>query len=116
MQVPTAISFRGVAESEALRSEIIEHVRLTTRVLEDILACRIVIDCESIGVHGGGRYAAYVRLAMPCIEIEGGERGERRPDPRLAVADAFAELGARLDAFVARRCRTCMRFGRPMAR
>ena len=118
MQIPTAISFRGLAASEALRSEIVEHVRRTGCVLEDILACRVLVESDAHGVHPGSDYAVHVRMTMPCIELEAGgaARPLHRRDPHLAVMDAFAELSAHLDAFIAQRCRACLRFGRLMVR
>ena len=109
MTFPSAVSFHGIDSSDVLRDEVLERIRRLEHVLDDILACRVVVEAA----RDGGHYGTYLRLLMPCIEIEAG--GEptldaRHRDPHMTVADAFDLLTDRLDNFVRLRCRSCSKY------
>ena len=112
MRFPTAISFHGLATSEPLRAEVIERVLQLEHSLDDILACRVVVEADSRWLRQGSHYGVHVRVAMPCYEVEAGGRpasDARHEDPYLTIADTFDALGARLHDFIRRRCANCER-------
>lgn len=113
MGFPIAISFHRTPASEALRAEVMERTRQLERLLDDILACRVVIEADTRRLRQGRHYGVYVRIAMPCHEIEAGGKpiwDDRHADPHVTVADAFDDLRCRLDAFVRQRCLECRHY------
>lgn len=113
MSFPTAITFLRTPALETLRAEIIEQTRALERRLDDILACRVVVEAESRLLQPTPHYGVHVRVAMPCHELEAGGkpvRDRHHADPHLTVAQTFDDLFERLDAFVRLRCSTCTHY------
>lgn len=108
MTFPIAMAFRGIAPSDALRLDVFERAQRLEHVLDDILACRVVIEATSRRLPGSSRYSVQIRLAMPCIEIAAG--GMLTDNPHLTVAEAFDVLTSRLESFVCQRCMGCPRY------
>ena len=110
MTFPTAIAFRGVRSSEILRAEVLQRVKLLDKLSKDILACRVLIEGRTQGLRSRCHYVVYLRLAMPCIEIEAGSpTSELHEHIDLAISDSFEQLTSRVENFVRRRCVGCER-------
>ena len=113
MAFPTAITFHGVQSSDALRADVQERVQHMDNLVGDILACRVLIQSTSRRLHMDCHYGVYVRITLPCIEIEAGgkPRSDRlHEDPYLTVAETFDVLRYRIEDFAHRRCRSCTRY------
>jgi hypothetical protein len=113
MTFPIAIAFHGIEPSDDLRTDVLERARCLERFVDDILACRVVIEATSRKMHASRHYGVYIRLAMPCIEIDAGGKpilDPRRVDPFLTVSDTFDVLTCRLENYVEQRCKSCNRY------
>lgn len=116
MNFPTAVAFHGIESPDALRAEALERVRGLESFLDDILACRVLVEADSPWLHHGCHYGVYVRVTMPCIEIEAG--GKAVPDalhmdPYRTMEETFESLTCRVEDFVRRRCSTCDKYLKP---
>jgi ribosome-associated translation inhibitor RaiA len=109
----TAITLHGVESSDALRAEVQERVQGLDDLVGDILACRVLIEATSRRLHVDCHYGVYVRITLPCIEIEAGGKpmsDRRHEDPYLTVAETFDVLRYRIEDFARRRCSSCTRY------
>ena len=110
MTFPIAIALRRVESPDALRADVQERAEHLARFVDDILACRVLIEAAPRRRHMDCRYGVHVRIALPCIEIEAGgwPVSERRhADPHVTVAETFDVLTQRIEDFVRRRCGSC---------
>jgi len=113
MTFPIAIALRRVESPDALRADVQERAEHLARFVDDILACRVLIEAAPRRRHMDCRYGVHVRIALPCIEIEAGgwPVSERRhADPHVTVAETFDVLTQRIEDFVRRRCGSCARY------
>jgi len=113
MTFPTAVAFHGIESPEALRADVLDRVGGLERLLDDVLACRVLVEADSPWRQQDRHYGVFVRVTMPCIEFEAGGNANADPahqDPYLAIDDTFDSLTRRIEDFVRRRCRYCTRF------
>lgn len=113
MTFPIAIDFRGVKSPATLRDEVLERAARLEAIIDDVLACRVVVEGAFRAPFRCNRYGVYVRVAMPRVEIEAGGRpnaGAHGQDPYLTVEETFDVLTARVREFVRRRCVACARY------
>ena len=113
MSFPTAVVFHGIESSDALHTDVFERVRGLESFLDDILACRVLVEADSSWLHRTCHYGVYVRVTMPCIEIEAGGKAvpdAHHTDPYRTLEETFAALTCRIEDFVRRRCRTCDKY------
>jgi ribosome-associated translation inhibitor RaiA len=113
MTFPIAITLHGVESPDVLRAVVQERVQYLDHFVDDILACRVLIEAAPRRLHMASRYGVRVRITLPCIEIEAG--GKSMPDrhyedPYLTVAETFDVLMYRIEDFVRRRCISCTRY------
>ena len=116
MTFPTAISFRGIESSEMLCTDVLERVARLERYLDDVLACRVCVEADPPGGKRGQHYGVFIRVTMPCVELESGGKAIADPaheDPFRTTEEAFDSLTHRVEDFVRRRCSTCTRYARP---
>lgn len=107
MTFPIAIAIHGIEPSPMLRAEVIEHVEMLKRYLDDILACRVLVEGPAC------HYGVRVRITLPCFEVEADSRniaGFGNLDPFLAISETFDVLTRRIEDFVRRRCLSCARY------
>lgn len=113
MSFPTAITFHGFESSDTVRADVFERVLQLENVVDDILACRVVVEATSRKLHRGRHYGAHVRLALPCVELSAGGKptlDPRQEDPLQTVADTFDELTSRVENYVRLHCLSCDRY------
>jgi hypothetical protein len=116
MTFPIAISIHGNEPHDKLRAEVIERVVRLESCLDDILACRVLVETTSEPRRGGNYYGVHVRVTLPCFEVEAGGRAIRdlnHLDPFLTTAETFDVLTHRIEEFVRHRCTSCTRYVSP---
>jgi len=115
MTFPIAITLHGVKSPDALRAVVQERVQYLDQFLDDILACRVLIEAVPRRLYMDSHYGVRVRITLPCIEIEAGGKAipdRRHEDPYFTVAETFDVLTYRIEDFVRRRCISCARYTR----
>lgn len=106
MTIPTSITFRGMAASEALRARIEERVQRLDRFAEDILACNVVVSACEHKHHHGNRYNVRASVTLRDCTIEAGHTPSpdfSHQDAYLAVTQTFDALRRRVEDHVRRR-------------
>jgi hypothetical protein len=112
MKFPIAIAIHGIEPHDSLRAEVIERVVGLEHYLDDILACRVLVETDS-GSRLNCHYGVQVRVTLPCFEVEAGGKPVKdlgHLDPYLTVTETFDELSSRIEDFVRRRCLSCTRY------
>jgi ribosome-associated translation inhibitor RaiA len=93
MQTPVQVDFQGMAQSEALRSAIADHVAALEKRFGRVTACRVGLKAPGEHHRTGGLYAVSIRLALPDgKEVNVGHTplaDERYADVHFALNDAF---------------------------
>lgn len=106
MIIPTSITFRGMAASEALRARIEERAQRLDRFAKDILACNVVVSACEHKHHHGNRYNVRASVTLRDCTIETGHTpspDSSHEDAYLAVTHAFDVLRRRIEDHVRRR-------------
>jgi len=106
MIIPTSITFRGMAASEALRARIEERVQRLDRFAEDILDCNVVVSACEHKHHHGNRYNVRASVTLRDCTIETGHTpspDSSHEDAYLAVTQTFNALRRRVEDHVRRR-------------
>ena len=106
MTIPTSITFRGMAASEALRARIEERAQRLDRFAEDILSCNVVVNACERKHHRGNRYNVRASVTLRDCMIETGHTpspDSSHEDAYLAVTHTFNALRRRVEDHVRRR-------------
>jgi ribosome-associated translation inhibitor RaiA len=106
MIIPTSITFRGMAASEALRARIKERAQRLDRFAEDILSCNVVVSACEHKHHRGNRYNVRASATLRDCTIETGHTpspDSSHEDAHLAVTHTFNALRRRVEDHVRRR-------------
>lgn len=106
MTIPTSITFRGIAVSEALRARIEERAQRLDRFAEDILSCNVVVNACEHKHHRGNRYNVRASVTLRDCTIETGQTpspDSSHEDAYLAVTHTFNALRRRVEDHVRRR-------------
>jgi ribosome-associated translation inhibitor RaiA len=115
MTFPIAIALRGVEWPDALRADVQERVQHLDYFVDDILACRVLIEAKPRRLHMNCHYGVRVRITLPCTEIEAGGKpmpDRHHEDPYFTVAETFDTLTHRIEDYVRRRCISCTRYAK----
>jgi ribosome-associated translation inhibitor RaiA len=96
MQVPVQITFRHVRHSDAVEAEVREKAATVSAFFPKLTSCRVVIDEEGVHRSHGRRYDVRVEFHMPGYELS--ITHGTNLDPLLAVREAFAAAGRKLEA------------------
>ena len=106
MNIPTSITFRGMAASEPLRARIEERAQRLDRVAEDILSCNVVVSACEHKHHRGNRYNVRASVSLRDCTIETGHTpspDSSHEDAYLAMTHTFDALRRRIEDHVRRR-------------
>lgn len=107
MQVPLQLTFRGMAQSDALAA----HARLRAEKLEHhfdrIVSCHIVIELAGHHHRNGERFRVSINLGLPGHEIVVGHAPSDDQGPEtayMAVDRAFHDVERELKDWAKHRC------------
>lgn len=99
MAVPAEISFHHMEGSEALRTDIEEHVEKLRRFDQNIVKCVVVMEPAEHHHHKGNRFMVRIRVTLPGGELDVGHApsGDRsHEDAYVAIRDAFKAMRRKL--------------------
>lgn len=100
MHMPLQITARHMAHSDVLDARIREHAAKLEEFYRGIISCHVVVEQQGLHRHQGRWFN--VRIAVHVPEHELIVNRDHDEDVYIALRDAFASLGRRLED-VARR-------------
>ena len=69
MQVPLQITFRGISQSDALRTQLHEKADKLQQYCDKIIACQVVFEKPNHNHAHGDLYDTHVILTIPGKEL-----------------------------------------------
>ena len=122
MTFPIAVTFRGLAGSEALEADIREQAETLGRLYDRIQSCRVFLEVPHRHHHDGRRFNVRLELVVPGDSIVVSHEGAPAIDlddtaaalhkrdeadsvlqhPRVAVHEAFRRMQRRLQDYARR--------------
>ena len=69
MQLPLQITFRNMDPSDAVEANVREKAAKLDGFLENIMACRVVVEAQHRHHHKGNLYSARIDITVPGHEI-----------------------------------------------
>jgi cold shock CspA family protein/ribosome-associated translation inhibitor RaiA len=103
MQIPIQISFHGVDRSEALETDIREHVARLEEFCARITSCHVVIEKPHRHHHHGSVYQVRIHVSVPRRELvvtREPAKDHAHEDPYVTVRDAFKAMRRQLEDYV----------------
>lgn len=103
MQIPLQITFRGIAQSEAVASKIREKVSKLERFYAHIVSCRVAVEAEHKHHHQGNQYHIRIEITTPQKElVVSREHHDKQAyeDVYVAIRDAFNAATRQLEDYV----------------
>jgi ribosome-associated translation inhibitor RaiA len=101
MQIPLDITFRDISVSPALVTEIEAWARKLDTAFS-IQRCAVIIEKPHKRRRHGSEFQIHLTITIPGHEVTV-SRGDRQPDPYLAVTDAFRAARRQLIDFTTQR-------------
>jgi len=101
--VPVELTFRGMAQSEALTSHVQAHADQLEHLFDRIVSCHVTVEPAQYRQHHEDRYHVSVTLGVPGREILVKHRpsGEEGPETAYDAVDrAFEEATRELEAWL----------------
>lgn len=105
MAMSVNVTFDGMAPSDALRADVMQHADKLVQFAPRALACHVAVTASARRHHQGNLYQVHARLTLPGGEITAGRTGPRNhghEDPYVAVRDTFDVLRRQLEDYVRR--------------
>jgi cold shock CspA family protein len=65
MGIPTQVTFRGLAHSETIETEVLEHVAWLERFYSDVVSCRVLVELPNRHRRDGRQFHVRLELAVP---------------------------------------------------
>ncbi len=88
--IPTQVTFRGIAHSDALEADIRRHVEKLERFAREIVGCRVLVDVPHRHRHDGPQFHVRIELTSPGLApIVVVHQAEPPTDAYLTVHQAF---------------------------
>lgn len=92
MQLPLQITFRNMDPSDAVEANVREKAAKLDGFLDNIMACRVVVEAQHRHHHKGNLYSARIDITVPGHEIvvsRAPGKDHAHEDVYVAVRDAF---------------------------
>jgi ribosome-associated translation inhibitor RaiA len=100
MQVPLQVSFRGIAQSDALYNAIRARAEKLERYYDHIMSCRVALELAARHPAQGRHYAVRIDLRVPGGEVAVTQGENESLD--IALRDAFAAARRSLEDYARR--------------
>jgi cold shock CspA family protein/ribosome-associated translation inhibitor RaiA len=100
MQLPLQITFKDMAPSPAIESQVREKSAKLERFFDRIIGCHVTIESPHRHGQKGRLYGVRIDLTVPGREIvvtHSGPQDHRHEDIRIAVGDAFRAAARQLE-------------------
>ncbi|MGK2941453.1 MAG: ribosome hibernation-promoting factor, HPF/YfiA family [Immundisolibacter sp.] len=94
MRLPLQITARGIELTEAIESAVRKKAEKLDHFSDQIMACRVVIECPHKHHHKGVLYNVHIDLTVPGAELV--VKREPNEDLYVALRDAFDAAGRQL--------------------
>lgn len=100
MQIPLQVTFRDMAQSEAIESRIRTKVEKLQKHYDRIMGCRVVIEMPQRHKHQGKLHSVRIDLTVPGAELVANHAQDE--DVYVAIRDAFGAITRQLEDFARR--------------
>lgn len=100
MQIPLQVTFRDMAQSEAIESRIRTKVEKLQKHCDRIMGCRVVIEMPQRHKHQGKLHSVRIDLTVPGAELVANHAQDE--DVYVAIRDAFGAITRQLEDFARR--------------
>jgi ribosomal subunit interface protein len=100
MQIPLQVTFRDMAQSEAIEARIREKAEKLSRYYDRIMGCRVVIEMPQRHKHQGKLHSVRIDLTVPGAELVANHAQDE--DVYVAIRDAFGAITRQLEDFARR--------------
>jgi ribosomal subunit interface protein len=100
MQIPLQVTFRDMAQSEAIESRIRTKVEKLQKHYDRIMGCRVVIEMPQRHKHQGKLHSVRIDLTVPGAELVANHAEDE--DVYVAIRDAFGAITRQLEDFARR--------------
>ena len=100
MQLPLQITFKDMAPSPAIESQVRDKSTKLERFFDRIIGCHVTIEAPHRHSHKGRLYGVRIDLTVPGREIvvtHSGPRDHRHEDIGVAIGDAFRAAERQLE-------------------
>jgi ribosomal subunit interface protein len=105
MKLPLEITFRDMAPSEVLETNVREHADKLNQFYDRIMSCRVVVEQDHKHHHQGNLYHVRIDLTVPGKELvvsRESEKNHAHEDVYVAVRDAFRAMRRQLEDYTRR--------------
>lgn len=102
---PVTIAFRHMEPSPAIEADVLKHAGLLARFYDRVMNCNVVVEAPHRHHRKGGLYRVAVDVRVPRSEIVAASEAKNNhahEDVYIAIRDAFAAAGRRLQDFARR--------------
>ena len=102
MQVPLEITFKGLERSDAVETDIRQHVQALERYCDRITSCHVTLTLPHRHARQGRIFEVMIRVEVPRKELvvhRHPEQNHAHEDAHVAIRDAFRAIRRQLEDY-----------------